>query len=175
FAVIGAVSLFIYSCKPTANQGQGESDVEALAKRNPKPPVSAELVPFVSCLKEQRKMDNESYDLLVEKYEKCIQSNSKVLSFEKCAYVSGNQFDRISSTFINTACLNVFSKQVNFDKCYSLTKNSNAGSASRQDVAIKCLNLLYGSLDRKQCESMIPFLSGPVPEKEWSAKCAKLK
>ena len=166
--------LLLWSCKPVQTENNVESDVAAVKKGNPAPPVEPELKPFMNCLNSVIKSRTET-NKLTESFEKCIQENSAVLDFPKCTSTSSTQFGRIPSTFINEACFNKFKKQISFEQCFNLTKNSNAGPASRQQIAIKCLENYPNKLTKVQCESMIPLLSGPVLKKEWSQKCAVLK
>lgn len=173
WAFVPAVLVF-WSCKPVQTENNSESDVAAVKKGDPAPPVEPALKPFMECLNSVIKRRTET-NKLTESFEKCVNEHASVLDFPKCAETSTTQFGRIPSTFINEACFNKFKSKISFDQCYTLTKNSNAGSASRQTIAIKCLENYPNKLTKTQCESMIPLLSGPVPKKEWSQKCAALK
>ncbi|NBX17386.1 MAG: hypothetical protein EBR09_08485 [Proteobacteria bacterium] len=162
------------ACKPPQTDSAQDSETAAIKRGQPVPTADRAVAPFVSCLKNTR-MDVFKTDQVTKNYEKCVRDNESVLNFEKCSHISTSMFERVPSTFINEACLNVFINKITPEQCYTLTSNSNAGSGSRQDIALKCLNHFSKTMTRMQCESFIQLLSGPVPKKDWTEKCGAMK
>jgi hypothetical protein len=158
YFVITAVLSATFACK----QSNIEQDTTKLAAHGPqtKSTITGNHKPFIQCLEATERAFWDRYSTLPPKFEKCIQESRFYLDFETCSHISLVKFDRIKSTFINHACFNQFKDTVSFDQCYVLISNSNAGPASRQDLAVKCLDHFTGRMDKIQCNSLIPFLSG---------------
>jgi hypothetical protein len=176
---IFAMTLFpmvlgVWACKPPQGGSAQDSETAAVKRGQPTPTADRAVAPFVDCLK-KTKLDVFKTDELTKDYEKCVREHASVLNFEKCSHISSSMFDRVRSTFINEACLNVYINKITPEQCYTLTSNSNAGSGSRQDIALKCLNHFSKTMTRMQCESFIQLLSGPAPKKDWTEKCIAMK
>ena len=156
--LITAMLSAAFACKP-ANIDQETTKLAAHGPQD-RPVLTDDHKPFIECLQATKKAFWDSYSSLPPKYEKCIQESRFHLNFETCAHISLVKFGRVESTFINHACFNQFKENVSFDQCYILISNSNAGPASRQDLAVKCLDHFTGRMDKYQCGSLVPFLSG---------------